>query len=552
MLPYFLREHLVSKERGTEMDRNEEKKLETLSPFEVKNTLLNLASEDHEKMMLNAGRGNPNWISTIPRSAFFTLGQFAIEEAKHTFILKGLLAGQAQKKNILERFDAYLEKHDGEEGIALLKKAACYVKETLKTNEEDFILELTNGILGDFYPTPDRMLAICEKIVQKYIIQELSNGCPEFTGEYDLFATEGGTAAMTYIFNSLSENKLLHKGDKIAIGTPIFSPYLEIPNLNDYQFVQVHVMSSEHKKWDIPEEEIDKLKDPSIKAFFVVNPSNPPSARMSISTLKRIKNLVETERKDLIILTDDVYSTFTNGFVSLAAAIPSNTIGVYSFSKYFGCTGWRLGVIALSKENHLDEMLQNLSLEEKKELNDRYASVNLDPSSMKLIDRMVADSRTVALNHTAGLSTPQQVQMTLFALQALLDKENEYKKLAQSVVKKRYNLLYDASGIKPLIPEDDENNTFYYTEIDLLDVGKSLHGEKFIKWLTENFEPLDFLLRLAKEKSIVLMPGGGFDAPKWSLRVSLANLPEQSYKTIGIELTKMMNEYYTEYQNNNS
>ena len=26
---------------------------------------------------------------------------------------------------------------------------------------------------------------------------------------------------------------------------------------------------------------------------------------------------------------------------------PKNTIGVYSYSKYFGCTGWRLGAIAL-------------------------------------------------------------------------------------------------------------------------------------------------------------------------------------------------------------
>lgn len=40
---------------------------------------------------------------------------------------------------------------------------------------------------------------------------------------------------------------------------------------------------------------------------------------------------------------------------------------------------------------------------------------------------MVADSRQVALNHTAGLSLPQQMQMGLFAAFALLDKENKYK-----------------------------------------------------------------------------------------------------------------------------
>ncbi|MEG0276774.1 MAG: PilZ domain-containing protein, partial [Coprobacillus sp.] len=45
-----------------------------------------------------------------------------------------------------------------------------------------------------------------------------------------------------------------------------------------------------------------------------------------------------------------------------------------------------------------------------------YSSLTTDPSSIKFIDRLVADSRNVALNHTAGLSTPQQVQMVLFAL----------------------------------------------------------------------------------------------------------------------------------------
>lgn len=31
-------------------------------------------------MMLNAGRGNPNWVAMPPRGGFFQLGLFAIEE----------------------------------------------------------------------------------------------------------------------------------------------------------------------------------------------------------------------------------------------------------------------------------------------------------------------------------------------------------------------------------------------------------------------------------------------------------------------------------------
>jgi aspartate 4-decarboxylase len=35
--------------------------------------------------MLNAGRGNPDWIATTPREAFFTLGSFAIRESKRVW-----------------------------------------------------------------------------------------------------------------------------------------------------------------------------------------------------------------------------------------------------------------------------------------------------------------------------------------------------------------------------------------------------------------------------------------------------------------------------------
>lgn len=55
------------------------------------------------------------------------------------------------------------------------------------------------------------------------------------------------------------------------------------------------------------------------------------------------------------------------------------------------------------------------------ELHERYARIALEPEKLRFVDRLVADSRQVALNHTAGLSLPQQVQMMLFSLFALLD-----------------------------------------------------------------------------------------------------------------------------------
>ena len=55
-----------------------EKKMENISPFELKNRLIDMADESLKKTartMLNAGRGNPNWIATTPREAFFPPGK---------------------------------------------------------------------------------------------------------------------------------------------------------------------------------------------------------------------------------------------------------------------------------------------------------------------------------------------------------------------------------------------------------------------------------------------------------------------------------------------
>ena len=122
------------------------------------------------------------------------------------------------------------------------------------------------------------------------------------------------------------------------------------------------------------------------------------------------------KRPDLILLTDDVYGTFVPGFRSLMGEFPKNTIGVYSYSKYFGCTGWRLGTIAVHEDNIFDEMIAKHPEPIKKLLDKRYGGLTLEPRKFAFIDRIVADSRDVALNHTAGLSLPQQVMMSLFSL----------------------------------------------------------------------------------------------------------------------------------------
>ncbi|MFH8736391.1 hypothetical protein [Streptomyces sp. NPDC017964] len=41
----------------------------------------------------------------------------------------------------------------------------------------------------------------------------------------------GAARRPRYIFDSLMKNGVLHKGDKVALMVPVFTPYIEIPEL---------------------------------------------------------------------------------------------------------------------------------------------------------------------------------------------------------------------------------------------------------------------------------------------------------------------------------
>lgn len=529
-----------------------QKKISQMSPFEIKNELIKLAQRKSRRSSasyLNAGRGNPNWIAVDARDAFFLLGQFADTEARRVMDYPPGVAGSPEDDGVAARFDSFLASLPDTEGARLLAAAYRYAVEKLKADPDDLLFEWVDGIIGDHYPTPPRILEYTERIIRLYLAQEMGDRDKGGGEEYDLFATEGGTAAMCYIFDSLKANHLMKKGDKIALMAPLFTPYIEIPRLDRYGLEIVTVSANKveadgYHYWQYPDSELDKLRDPSVKLVCLINPSNPPSYRLSDHNLDTFVDIVRKDNPDLMVVTDDVYGTFATNFRSLMYVLPYNTLCVYSFSKYFGATGWRLAVVAAAKENVYDSRLSRLPEAGKKELRRRYSSLTLDVDNMKFIDRMVADSRDVALNHTAGLSTVQQIMMSLFALKCLVDSSDVYKRKMQAMIHDRLSALWENTGFT-LLP--DPLRVGYYSEIDMMVWARKFYGADFAKWLAKAHNPLDVTVRLAAEKGIVVLNGSGFDGPDWSIRTSEANLDRDAYVVIGKKIREILDEYHKEY-----
>ena len=519
-----------------------ERKLEKLGAFEISFDMLKL-SEKNEKHLkfLNAGRGNPNWINTLGRLAFARLMEFGVSECKRT-LDKGDLAGYVDSNGIEERYNAFLNRDD--EVDVFLKKIVEYSVDHLDLDKKSLILELTNGIIGNNYPVPSRCLENTEHIINAFL-QSILYGKADLRKNTKVFPVEGGTAAIVYIFDSLKHNGLLNDGDRIAINTPVFTPYIQIPRLSNFDLAEVDLQAREENQWHIPDSEFEKLLDPSVKAFFLVNPSNPGSRSLTDESLEQLRKVVE-KRPDLIIITDDVYGTFVNGFRTVYSVCPRNTILVYSYSKLYGVTGWRLGVIAINEDNVFDELIKKLPEKKKKELESDYSIVTLNPSEMGFVERICADSRSIGLYHTSGLSTPQQIMMVLFSMTHLVleNEKDQYIEACKEITAIRYHNLMSTLGL----PEDNsDSNAKYYTLIDIYQLAETNYDKNFATWLRNEFEEIDFLLHLAKEDGVVLMEGVGFGATPGTVRISEANLEDNDYKEIANRIISLLKEYYEKY-----
>jgi aspartate 4-decarboxylase len=234
---------------------------------------------------------------------------------------------------------------------------------------------------------------------------------------------------------------------------------------------------------------------------------------------------------------------------------------VYSFSKYFGVTGWRLGVIMLNQRNVIDDMIENvINLNEKKKavLDQRYRIDSETPQQIRFIDRLCLDSRDVALGHTAGIACPGQIIMSLFALYNLIHQQT-YKPAIKNILDERIKYLY--KELK-LTYSETPHDTHYYALLDILELAENKYDKKFAMYLLKYYYPVDFVFCLAINTASVCLPGYGFFEPEeitedeitpqdrnnWSIRVSLANLETDRYLILSKNIMSVLADYHKQYK----
>jgi aspartate aminotransferase len=137
---------------------------------------------------------------------------------------------------------------------------------------------------------------------------------------------------------------LLSPGDEVLIADPAWPNYEMLVLLHGAVPV----------RYPLPPEngflpsagEIERLVSPRTRALVVNTPANPTGA---VFPPDLVAGLVElAARHDLVLLADEVYDelVFEGTAANAASLDPERVVGLYSFSKTYAMTGWRVGYVA--------------------------------------------------------------------------------------------------------------------------------------------------------------------------------------------------------------
>ncbi|GJM90981.1 hypothetical protein PR202_ga07313 [Eleusine coracana subsp. coracana] len=309
---------------------------------------------------------------------------------------------------------------------------------------------------------------------RRAIAEYLSRDLPYNLSADDVYLTSGCVQAIEVMVSILAQ-----PGSNILLPRPGFPLYEGRTTFSCLEARHFDLMPD--RGWEVDLEAVEALADENTAAMVIINPGNPCG---SVYSRDHLAKIAETARKlGIIVIADEVYDHLTFGntpFIPMGVLgdiVPVITLG--SISKRWLVPGWRLGWIATcDPKGVLKEAKVHQSLE-------NYINITSDPATF-----------------IQG-AVPQIIANT---------KEDYFKKiidLLRNCADICYNKIKEIRGIT--CPHKPEGSMFVMVKLDLACL-EGIHDDE------------DFCCRLAKEDSVILLPGSALGMKDW-IRIAFATDP---------------------------
>ena len=163
-------------------------------------------------------------------------------------------------------------------------------------------------------------------------------------GPDQIVATVGGVQG---VFSTLAA--LADRGDAVLVPDPSWPNYVGICTLLGLQIVRYPLPAATGFEPDL--DALETLAaGPGVKVLITNTPSNPTGAVWQRDTVAATVDIAV--RNGLYVLSDEVYDemAFDGEHVPSAPFAPEHVVTVYSLSKTYAMTGWRIGYLAAPAE----------------------------------------------------------------------------------------------------------------------------------------------------------------------------------------------------------
>jgi len=239
-----------------------------------------------------------------------------------------------------------------ESGVRAMFNKAQKLKDVinLTLGEPDFktpthIIEAANRAMMEGYThyTPNvGLVEFREAAAQKLRRENRIDVDPET----EVMATVGSMGAL-----SLTMLALIDPGDEVLIPSPGFASYKAQVLMAGGRPVEYKLDEDTGFQPDI--EELSRLITKKTKAILINSPSNPTGSVFSESLIRGIADLARD--RDILVISDEAYERIVydgNRHLSPASlpGMMERTISLFTLSKTYAMTGWRIGYAVADKE----------------------------------------------------------------------------------------------------------------------------------------------------------------------------------------------------------
>ena len=159
----------------------------------------------------------------------------------------------------------------------------------------------------------------------------------------EIVVTHGAMGALYSAFVGLIE-----PGDEVLLPDPAWPNFTMMATLRSAVIRKYSLTVENSFLPDI--DELEALVSPATKLLLINTPLNPIGSVMPRARMEALLDLATAH--DLWVVCDEAYEalTYNNNFVSAASlGHRDRLIGVYSFSKSYAMTGWRIGYMVVPR-----------------------------------------------------------------------------------------------------------------------------------------------------------------------------------------------------------